>query len=64
MKRVPDTDYPSDLYRALIKPDSVYRWSWSEQALFRIEDMAAYERRMGYYWDFVESFYEGIIDVH
>ena len=60
MKRIPDTDYPSDLYRALIKPDSVYRWSWSEQILFRIADMAAYERRMDYYWDFVESFYEGI----
>ena len=60
MEQVPDTEYPSNLYGALIEPDSVYRWSWSEQALFRIADMAAYERRMGYYWDFVESFYEGV----
>ena len=49
MEQVPDTEYPTNLYGALIKPDSVYRWSWSEQFLFRIADMAAYERRMGYY---------------
>ena len=60
MEQVPDTEYPNNLYGALIKPDSVYRWSWSEQSLFRIADMAAYERRMGYYWDFVESFYRDI----
>ncbi len=60
MEQVPDKDYPSDLYGKLIKPDSVYRWSWSEQALFRIVDMAVYEQRMKYYWDFVESFYENV----
>ena len=60
MEQVPDTEYPNNLYGALIKPDSVYRWSWSEQSLFRIADMAAYEQRMGYYWDFVECFYRDV----
>ena len=60
MEQVPDTEYPNNLYGALMKSDSVYRWSWSEQSLFRIADMAAYEQRMGYYWDFVESFYMDI----
>ena len=60
MERVPETEYPSNLYGALIKPHSDYRWSWSKQSLFRIADIDAYERRMGYYWDFVESFYRDI----
>ncbi len=60
MERVPETEYPSNLYGALIKPHSDYRWSWSEQSLFRIADIDAYERRMGYYWGFVESFYRDI----
>ena len=60
MERVPNTEYPINLYGALINPNSDYRWSWSEQALFRIVDTQAYELRMVYYWDFVESFYEGV----
>ena len=58
MERVPDTEYPSHLYGELLQTDSIYRWSWSEQSLFRIADREAYERRMSYYWDFVESFYK------
>ena len=60
MEQVPDAECPSNLYEALIKPDSVYRWSWSEQTLFRIADMAVYEQRLDYYWDFAESFYEDV----
>lgn len=60
MERVPNSEYPSNLYEALIEPNSVYRWSWSEHALFRIVDMLVYKKRMDYYWDFVESFYEGV----
>ena len=60
MEAVPNTEYPGDLYGALIKPDSDYRWSWSDQTLFRIADMAVYEQRMDYYRDFVESFYEDV----
>ncbi|MXX09858.1 MAG: hypothetical protein F4142_08275 [Nitrospira sp. SB0675_bin_23] len=60
MKKVPDEQYPSNLYDVLIKPDSIYRWSWSEQALFHIVDMALYKQRMSRYWDFIESFYRDV----
>lgn len=60
MERVPAGEYPANLYDALAEPQSVYRWSWSEQALFRIADMPAYDRRLNCYWDFVESFYKDV----
>ena len=51
---------PENIHGALSRPDSPYRWSWSERALFRIADTPTYEQRMGYYWDFVESFYKDV----
>ena len=60
MERVSDGNYPDNLYRALIEPDSSYRWCWKTRALFRIKDMEIYEQRMNYYWDFVESFYKNV----
>ena len=60
MERVPNEEYPSNLYDELIKPDSLYRWSWKDQVLFRIADMGLYEQRTGSYWDFIESFYSDV----
>ena len=60
MERVPDTEYPENLYSALIEPGSFYRWSWRKQALFRITNESVYEQRMDYYWDFVEAFYKDV----
>ncbi|MGY4466578.1 hypothetical protein ACVWWK_002260 [Bradyrhizobium sp. LB9.1b] len=60
MERVPTTDYPKDLYFALVEPDSPFRWSWPEQALYRIKDATAYAQRMDYYWDFTEAFYKDV----
>lgn len=60
MEPVPAAEYPKDLYGALVQPDSSYRWSWSEQTLYRIADLSTYERRMRYYWDFVEAFYKDV----
>ena len=60
MQRVPDAEYPTDLRAALVEPDSTYRWSWKERALYRIGNFDAYKRRMYFYWDFVEDFYAGI----
>ena len=59
MERVPDIDYPSDLYETLKEPDTLYRWSWSDRALYRIVHTEAYQRRLHYYWNFAESFYSG-----
>ncbi|MCK1496080.1 metallophosphoesterase [Bradyrhizobium sp. 188] len=60
MERVSTSDYPKDLYFALVEPDSPLRWSWPEQALYRIKDATAYAQRMDYYWDFAEAFYKDV----
>ena len=60
MRRVPESAYPADLRAALVEPDSNYRWSWKERALYRIEDFGAYKQRMNFYWEFVEGFYAGV----
>ena len=60
MKSVPKSEYPIDVYASLTRPGSNYRWSWPEQTLYRIADDAMYEQRMDLYWEFVESFYEGV----
>ena len=60
MEKVPSEEYPNNLYNELVKPDSLYRWSWTERALFRIRDMELYEQRTGSYWDFIEAFYSDV----
>ncbi len=60
MEKVSATDYPGDLHWALTEPGSVFRWSWKEQALYRIRDAASYARRMDFYWDFIGDFYAGV----
>jgi hypothetical protein len=60
MERVPDAEYPPDVRRAVIEPDSNYRWSWKERALYRIHKADVYKQRMNFYWDFVEEFYAGV----
>jgi len=60
MELVPKLEYPEDVRKALLAPDSIYRWSWKELALYRIRDAGEYSRRMVAYWDFVERFYAGV----
>jgi hypothetical protein len=60
MERVPETEYPADIRRALIEPDSIYRWNWRERTLYRIGDPQIYARRLDLYWDLVENFYDGV----
>lgn len=60
MERVPDSEYPADVRSALTQPDSVFRWSWTERALYRIKDAHLYGQRLDAYWEFVRKFYEGI----
>lgn len=60
MERISETDYPPNIHGALIEPDSRYRWSWKDRALFRIVDEARYAQRLSAYWDFVEGFYDGV----
>lgn len=60
MEEVPGGEYPTNIQDALAEPNTVYRWCWEKRALFRISDVAAYERRMDYYWSFLETFYSDV----
>lgn len=60
MKPVAESEYPSDIHRALTEPDSRYRWSWKKRTLFQIHDEALYSQRLAAYWDFAENFYNGV----
>jgi len=60
MERVPESEYPSDVRQYLIRPESIYRWSWTERALYRIRDTAAYNHRMNAFWNFAENFYKDV----
>ena len=61
MERVPEDRWPKDVRVALVERDSDYRWSWRERALYRVHDHDAYALRTGFYWDFVETFYKGVV---
>ena len=60
MKSVANNQYPSDVLASIIQPSSTYRWSWPERKLFRITNEAVYEQRMDRYWEFMDSFYNGV----
>jgi len=36
MERVPADQWPQNIQSALVEPDSDYRWSWRERALYRV----------------------------
>lgn len=58
MRLVDKVNYPKNLRESLIRPDSLFRWSWKEQALYKIEDSAMYQSRLDAYWTFVDKFYK------
>ncbi|MEO7865932.1 MAG: hypothetical protein ABIR63_08740 [Sphingomicrobium sp.] len=60
MRKLLPKEIPVDILATLNEPDSLYRWSWEERALYKIEDTTLYATRANAYWDFVERFYSGI----
>lgn len=60
MERIEESEYPENVRKALTEPDSNYRWSWKELALYRIQDKNAYKNRLSAYWNFVEGFYADV----
>jgi len=60
LEPVAPNGFPKDLRRSLAERDGRFRWSWDEQRLYRVTDEAAYRRRLGSYWDAVESFYRDV----
>jgi len=60
MTEISESEYPSDVRRILLAPDSPYRWDWKERSLLKIMDNATYATRLRFYWEFVERFYDGV----
>ncbi|MBX3178725.1 MAG: metallophosphoesterase [Candidatus Hydrogenedentes bacterium] len=52
-----------DARRALVgqlfRPNSKFRWSWEEFALYEIDDPTVYDERLTAFCEFYEAFYEG-----
>ena len=60
MDRIPASEYPDDLRKALLLPDSLFRWSWKDLALYKVSRPEAYAQRMRAYWAFAEEFYRDV----
>lgn len=45
---------------ALYTENSMFRWNWRETALYEIIDGALYEQRLDAFWNFFDSFYDGV----
>jgi hypothetical protein len=45
-------------------PESSYRWSWSDQLVFRISAPECYERRFEYFNEMYKRFYQGVPLAH
>jgi hypothetical protein len=59
MTPVAAADKPRDLPRALYETDSLYRWNWETQQIYIISDTDRYRMRLGTFWQFFETFYQG-----
>lgn len=60
MSKIAEEQYPSNIAWALDEPESTYRWSWNERALYQISDQVRYARRLDAYWEFIQQFYAGV----
>lgn len=60
MRLVADEEIPKGMPGALHEPGTPFRWDWRERRLYRIEDEAAYARRLGAFWAAFERFYAGV----
>lgn len=57
MTPVAKEEEPSDLLNELELPNSLFRWDWQKQKLYKISNPDAYAHKLDSYWDFVEGFY-------
>ncbi|MGE3844982.1 MAG: metallophosphoesterase [Vicinamibacterales bacterium] len=60
MTPVDEANMPSNLEDALFRASSDFRWDWRTRQLFRITNPSLYERRLGAFWRFFQSFYDGV----
>lgn len=60
MVAVPTGEIPTNLAAELYRTDTPYRWDWKTRELFKIADVATYDKRTEAYWCFFEQFYKGV----
>jgi hypothetical protein len=60
MDLVPTEDVPENLASELYRADTLYRWDWKKQELFRVSNVSMYEQRMDAYWRFFDQFYAAV----
>lgn len=60
LETVEEVDYPSDLRNELYAEDSLLRWDWKTQTLYRIVDPDRYDKRLDAFWRFFQRFYDGV----
>jgi hypothetical protein len=57
MEVVDRKDVPPSVLTMLHAENAGYRWDWKTLTLYRIRDLAMYERRLDVFWRFFERFY-------
>ena len=60
MEAVSRETEPSDILEQSRQDGSDFRWSWRDRCFYKIRRHAVYLSRLDAYWNFVESFYQGI----
>ncbi len=60
LERVEPSEFPGNLGKELRADDSLLRWDWNTQTLYRIAQREVYARRLDPFWRFCERFYTGL----
>lgn len=60
LESVPSKEMPDDPRAELYAEDSLLRWDWRTRTMYRIADPDLYEQRFYPFWQFFESFYDGV----
>lgn len=60
-EEITDTDgrLRSGILKEAIKINSNVKWSWTERSFYRITNEATYQRRLSYFSEFYQRFYDG-----
>ena len=57
--QMPEASYKS-LYAEFLKPNSPFRWSWEDFAMYKIADWNKYNQRFAAFCNFYRNFYDGL----
>lgn len=64
MEEIPPSDISSNFASDLASDNSIYRWDWKRRIAYKISNRPLYDKRLDYFWQFFEKFYEGVLGLH